>query len=151
MELLIDLAKNIYYQIALLRNLEPSERYETIFEKYNDFTKTYPLVVKYMCFYGIFDESFFSEMVLEQQQKRPTYEQGFELQANYIKKLLVKYLKLSKVQAKKESNMELNEILKQVKVIQRQESEIKRRNKYFKTENIRDLRKELYEFVKDQN
>lgn len=149
MELLIDLAKNIYYQVALIRNLEHSERYKVIFEKYNDFTKTYPLVVKYMCFYGIFDEQFFSELVLEQQEKRPTYEGGFELQALYVKKVLLKYLHLSKMEAKKASNQELAAILSQVKSIQRQESEIKRRNKYFKNENIKELRKELYEMVKD--
>jgi hypothetical protein len=149
MELLIDLAKNVYYQIALLRHLEHSERYKTIFEKYNDFTKTYPLVVKYMCFYGVFDEQYFSELVLEQQQKRPTYERGFELQALYVKKVLIKHLKMSKMSAKKASNQELADILSQVKNIQRQEAEIKRRNKYFKTENIKELRKELYEMVKD--
>ncbi len=149
MSLLTDLAKNILFHVSELRNTEPSERYKIIFEKFEDFTKTFPLVVKYMCFYNGFDVELFEELVELRDKTRPTYEQGFELQANYVKKLLVKQFGVPRGEAKKQSNAELELIMKNVNSIKKKEREIKKRNETIARENAHELRKELLDFVNE--
>ena len=89
MDLLLDLAKNIYYNIDLLTDLNPEQKFETVLETYADFTKAYPLVIKYMCHFNLYNPDLFKELLTKQKETRPTYEQGYELQGLYIKKLLI--------------------------------------------------------------
>ncbi len=148
MDLLIDFAKNVYFQCYKLKHLEPLERYEALLNTYGDFTKTYPLVVKYMCFYFAFDPDLFKQLLTQQQTTRPTYEKGFELQADYVKHLLVKR-GVSKIEAKKIREQELEIILKDIYSIKKQEKLIKKQNATARKENISEIRKEMIEFIKE--
>ncbi len=146
MNLIVELSKKIFHEIKNL-NLTGAEKYELIMAKYEDFTKTYPLIVKYMCFYNFYHPQLFLELVTEL-DKGKKYEATFEFQANYVKKLLV-YNGMNKMEAKKTANKELYEITNQIKKIKKQEIKIKKQIEEEKKQNIEELRNELLDFAKN--
>jgi len=145
MELLIDFAKNVFYNCCL-ENDDVETKYNILMQKYSDFTKTYPLVVKYMCLLTAFDVELFREMLNAQQKSRCTYEDSFKFQVNYIKQLMVK-CGISKIEAKKISNQEYDDILIQIKKIKKSEAKIKKNTQKLKIENFNEIRKETLDFV----
>ncbi len=145
MNLIVDFANKIYADIADL-NIPPAEKYFMCSEKYGDFVKAYPLVTKYMCFYNFYHSKIFSEYIRRADERRPNYEQGFELQAEYIKHVLV-HNGFNKMEAKKISNQELNEVLTQINKIKKSETNLKKSMETRKKQNITEIRKELLNFV----
>lgn len=119
--------------------------YEEILELYPEFTTTYPLIVKYMCLYKLFDPEIYGSF-LDKLKTSKGYDSTFEIQSEYVKHLLVKK-GASKMEAKKQSNQELAEITQQTNNIKRKEKEIKRKIKEEKKNNIAELRRELIEFA----
>lgn len=143
----INLAKNILFEAKSMYETPEAERYELIFRKYPEFTKVYPLVIKYICFDFLFDVKLFGKLLIERAQKIPKFEDGFVLQADYIKNLLIKRAGLSKIQAKKISNIELENALSQIRKIKKSEESLKKQYARENKESEEILRKELLEFV----
>ena len=146
---IVDVVTKMYKEIVDLP-VDPAKKYFMLNEKYPDAVKAYPLVMKYMCFYGYYNPDIFRDYLEDASKKRPTYEQGFELQAEYIKKILL-WKGYSRIEAKKASNQELDEVIRQIRKIQKQERTIKKRNELEKKQNIDEIRKEFNEFVLKQN
>lgn len=135
-------ADKIFYDIMQLKSNSGEEKYKLVYAKYRDFTMTFPLVVKYMCFYQLYNSKLFDDYIMLREKARPTYEEGFKLQADYIKKLLVKS-GIKRGEALKCSNMELESIMKDVKQIKRREREIKKKIETDKKQYMLELRKEF--------
>lgn len=146
MSFLVDFAKKVFHDVKFLQESTAEEKYFAIMQKYKDFTQKYPLVVSYMCRYGLFHEKLFEDMINKIETTRPTFEGGYELQAEYIKKLLVEN-GVSKIKALKISNMELEEIMKQINSIKKQEKELKKKDEEFMRETAETRRRELLEFA----
>lgn len=137
----------IAYDVQLMNDITGEEKYKKIYEQHPDFTKTYPLVVKFLCLYGTFHEGLFQELHDKRERERANLERSLILQADYIKKILV-YNGVDKMTAKKISNCELDAAQTQLNKIKKESDRLKKQYESEKIDHMRELRKELKEFVK---
>jgi acetolactate synthase small subunit len=135
---ILQLARDVYHSARELS-------YEQLLEKYEYFVKQFPIVTKYMT-YGHFHEKYFQELVELKTNSKLRFEETFEAQTNYVKHMLVDS-GVSKMEAKKISQMELGEIQTQVNKIKKQEQKIKQKLQVEKQQNETELKREFKEFV----
>ena len=139
-----DYANHVYFELLNLKQT-PEEKYQFAFEKYKDFTLAFPLIVKYMCFFNMFDADLFEELINELEEKKPRYEESPKFHGEYLKKLACKK-GIKPHLAKKISNMEVAQAEIQINKIKKQEKEFKKNKKKIIQENTEELRKELLDF-----
>lgn len=139
-----DYASFVYYKILHLE-MKPEEKYNYAFENYKDFTMAFPLIVKYMCFYSMFDADLFEELIKTLEKEKPKYMEHPKFHGVYLKNLAIKK-GVAKHLANKMTNMEVAAAEIQLNKIKKQEKEFKRQKENQKKENIEDLRKEFTEF-----
>lgn len=139
----VELAEKIFYDVFQLKNTSGEEKFQLVHEKYRDLTMLCPIIVKYMCYYDLFDSKLFREYIeIRDKEARSTYENGFVMQTNYIKKLLIKN-KYSRIEALKISNQELDFVLKEVKKIKKKNDVLKKNMDNTRRDNILDVKKEF--------
>ena len=145
--MIIKIINKISYETQNL-DLTPEKKYFHLLDNYPDVVKAYPLPVKYICFYSLYCPDLMEKCVYE--LDKVPYEKTFAIQADYVKKLLVKN-GIQKGEAKKISNLELEEIEKQINKIKKQEIQHKKKVEQEKKEFADELRSEFLEFVLDKN
>jgi hypothetical protein len=142
----VQYAIKLAYDAGQMKDTPGEEKYKLFFDEHPDFTKNFPLVVKYFCLYGLFSAPLFQALNTRRENERPELKESLVMQAEYIKKLLVGS-GVSKAQAKKISNQELGQAESQLNKIKNQAREIKKKMENEKKDHIRELRRELLEFV----
>jgi hypothetical protein len=142
----VQYAIKLAYDATQMKDISGYEKYERFFEEHQDFTKTYPLVVKYFCMHGLFNPALFQELDSKRETKRMRIEEGLEEQCLYIKKLL-KLAGHSSIQAKKISNMELGQAQSQLNKIKKEANQLKKKYAGEKKDAERELRKEFLDFI----
>lgn len=140
-------ASKIYYDITIMNTADPEERYENITAAHKDFVMSFPLIVKYMCNY-MYDAEIFADFIKTRESQRVSYDDGFKLQTVYIKKLLIKK-GLSRIDAKKAANLELDAVMREINSVKREERNFKRDQENDRKQAMRELRKEFKTAVTD--
>lgn len=150
----VDTARLVFKDcLSLDRETQPETRFTAIREKFTDFVIRYPLVVKYMCVWYLYSEKYFIDLTEKINQRRPTHVQSLELQADYIKELLLelrekKVITLNRAQIKRIREEECNFAVGEFNKILKMEKQAKRELKAKDMDIKDDLRAEFYEFIK---
>jgi len=149
----IDAARVVYADcLNLNQEMEPEKRFAIIRDKYTDFVLKYPLVVKYMVVFCLYNENLFIDLTNFIQKTRPDHLHSLEYQANYIKNLLLhlrdkNVVTLDRAKIKQISNIEYESAAKEYTTILRLEKEAKKEMKSKDITDEEELRKEFKNFI----